>query len=76
MEGHLKTFCAEQGMEESEMYKRVRAATSENELAQMIVELVLCCADYECFVDIMKHKNRQMEMEERYSSSRHSESKW
>lgn len=63
MEKHLQTFREQQNITESEFYSRIRKATDKSELAQMIVELVLSCADFECFVDIMKSKRRHMDMD-------------
>jgi len=65
MEGHLQDFRSQEGITEKEMYARIRKSTDANELAQMIIELVLSCVQYESFVDIMKSKQRQLNAEER-----------
>ncbi|GBG28785.1 ADP-ribosylation factor-like protein 2-binding protein [Hondaea fermentalgiana] len=61
MEKHLQNFRKQEGISEAEFYKRVRKATDQSELSQMIIELVLSCADFECFVDIMRSKRQHLE---------------
>ncbi len=63
VEGHLQRFRTEQDITEAEFYSRVRASTDESELALMVVELVLCCSEYQVFVDLMRSKNRQMNLQ-------------
>ena len=59
MEGHLREFTEAEGVTSKQLFQRLRAATESNELAKMVVSLVLSCSDYACFVDIMRAKARQ-----------------
>lgn len=61
VEGHLHDFREQQGLGEAELYKRLRACTEGNELAALVVELVLSCIDFTSFVSIMQSKKRELE---------------
>jgi len=63
VENHLQEFRKIEEISERDMYRRLREASDANELAELVIELVICCAEFECFVDIMKAKRRQFEQE-------------
>ena len=56
VESHLRHFAKLENMSRRELFNRIKSSAEENELAQLLVELILCTTDFQMFCELMKIK--------------------
>lgn len=68
VERHLVNFRNTESISSKDLFNRLKAAGNENRLASTVIQLVLSCSEYHCFVDCMKMKAEEQRMAEQVES--------